>query len=232
MGNYFWTLDFHSLTFLSIVARLLLATLIGGIIGLDRETISKPAGFRTYMLICMGSALAMITNEYIVTIAFPGGDPARLGAQVISGIGFLGAGTILVVGKLKVSGLTTAAGLWASAAVGIAAGAGFYSGALIGGAFLYIVIVVIHRIDIIGKHKVNYAHICIELEDISKLKGFMKNIEDDGIKLSDFTFERVKETACVYLTFTAPVTCESEKNSLLEKLLEVDGVVYAQDLGL
>jgi putative Mg2+ transporter-C (MgtC) family protein len=229
MIDHFWTLDFHSLTFISIVARLLLATLIGGIIGLDRETISKPAGFRTYMLICMGSALAMITNEYIVTIAFPGGDPARLGAQVISGIGFLGAGTILVIGKLKVSGLTTAAGLWASAAVGLAAGAGFYSGALIGGAFLYIVIVLIHRIDIIGKHKVNYAQICIELENISKLKGFMMSVEDDGYELTNFTLERVKETSCVYATFTVTVASEKEKISFLEKLLEVDGVMYVQD---
>lgn len=231
MENNIWSADIHSLTILSIVLRLTLALVIGGVIGLDRENIRKPAGVRTYMLICMGAALAMLTNEFIVQVSYPyGGDLARMGAQVISGIGFLGAGTIIVIGKMKVSGLTTAAGLWASAAVGIACGIGFYSGALIGGLFIYIVMVLLHKVDVIGKYKHKISEICVELEDISKLKGFFFSCEEYGMKLENLTVERVKESAHIYVTFTTYSTSEVEKASMLETLLNTEGVKYVQDL--
>ena len=104
----------EELNSVSIIARLCLAVLCGGIIGVERGRKGRPAGFRTHILVCLGSALAMMTNAYLIEY-YGGGDPARLGAQVISGIGFLGAGTIIVTGRQQVKGLTTAAGLWASA---------------------------------------------------------------------------------------------------------------------
>ena len=127
------TLDYlRDINMVSIILRLSLAMIFGGIIGFDRGKKKRPAGFRTHILVCIGSALAMITNQYIVQVMGMGGDPTRLGAQVISGIGFLGAGTILVTGRQQVKGLTTAAGLWASACMGLALGIGFYEGAIIG----------------------------------------------------------------------------------------------------
>jgi len=119
-----WVIDWLTITF-----RLLLAIILGGLIGLEREQSSHAAGFRTHILVCLGSSLIMLlsiygfpqfANEPNVRI-----DPARLAAQVISGIGFLGAGTILRNG-LSISGLTTAASLWVVAAIGLAVGAGFY----------------------------------------------------------------------------------------------------------
>ena len=121
----------------STCARLGLALLLGGILGVERGRKRRPAGLRTYMIVCMASALVMMTGEYLFT-TLNTGDPARMGAQVISGIGFLGAGTIIITSK-QVKGLTTAAGLWASACLGLAVGAGYYAGAIVCGVFLLVV---------------------------------------------------------------------------------------------
>ena len=230
MGSAFWELDLHSLTGISIVVRLLLASLIGGLIGLDRASVQKPAGLRTYMLICIGAALAMLTNEFIAEYVSPGGDPGRMGAQVLSGIGFLGAGTIIVIGKYKVSGLTTAAGLWASAAVGLACGIGFYEGAIIGGVLLYIIIAILHRVDHVGKHKRTSFMVCVELEDISKIKGFTKKLESVDITPANLSIERVKETSHIYVTMNVELSKKYDKAALHEALFEIDGVTYVQDL--
>lgn len=133
------------LNLFSTVVRLALALILGGILGIERGRKRRPAGLRTYMIVCMASALVMLTGEYLVQ-EYGTGDPARLGAQVISGIGFLGAGTIIITSR-QVKGLTTAAGLWAAACMGLAIGAGFYAGAVICGTFLLLVMAAMSRLD-------------------------------------------------------------------------------------
>lgn len=113
---------------LDIVGRLVLASILGAAIGLEREIHDHPAGMRTHLLVALGSAGFTILS--IEAFAAPGADPARIAAQIVTGIGFLGAGAIIRQG-LSVKGLTTAAGLWVVAAIGMAAGAGYYSAALI-----------------------------------------------------------------------------------------------------
>ncbi len=145
--DYNWLLqELHDVTLISIFARMFLAATLGGIIGMERGQRRRAAGLRTHMLVCMGAALAMITNQYIVVL-YGGGDPARLGAQVISGIGFLGVGTIIVDQQQQVRGLTTAAGMWASACMGLALGIGFYSGAVIAGFFIFITITILNKFE-------------------------------------------------------------------------------------
>ena len=130
-----------------ILLKLLLAMVFGGIIGLEREIGHRPAGFRTHTLVCMGSAVVMMTSEFLITnYTSNPPDPARLGAQVISGIGFLGAGTILKDGS-RVRGLTTAASLWVVACIGLAIGVGFYWGALAATLFSYITLVVLKKFE-------------------------------------------------------------------------------------
>ncbi|NLI58021.1 MAG: MgtC/SapB family protein [Clostridium sp.] len=133
---------------LTVLIRVFLAGFLGGIIGYERESMNRPAGFRTHILVCVGSALVMCTSQFIFEKynAFVNVDPARLGAQVISGIGFLGAGTIIRDG-ISVRGLTTAASLWAVSCVGIAAGIGFYQGAVIATAIIYITLIVLKRME-------------------------------------------------------------------------------------
>ena len=114
----------REVTPIAILVRILAAVVIGGLIGLERGMKNRPAGLRTYMLVCVGACVVMLTNQYIFQ-TFSTGDPTRMAAQVISGIGFLGAGTIIVTRRSQIKGLTTAAGLWASAGVGLALGIGF-----------------------------------------------------------------------------------------------------------
>ncbi|SEU08285.1 MgtC/SapB family protein [Enterocloster clostridioformis] len=115
---------------LAIVGRLALAILTGTVIGIDRGLKRRGAGIKTHSLVCLGSTLVMLTSEYMAMNFDQKADLARLGAQVISGVGFLGVGTILVTEKQRIKGLTTAAGLWTCACVGLAIGIGFVEGAI------------------------------------------------------------------------------------------------------
>jgi putative Mg2+ transporter-C (MgtC) family protein len=131
-----------------IALRIVLAFVLSGIVGMERESGNRPAGLRTHILVCLGSTLVMLVSFYMfeqykgqTTI-----DPARLGAQVISGIGFLGAGTILKEG-VTIRGLTTAAALWAVACIGLAIGAGFYSGAVLVTAVVVITLTMVNRLE-------------------------------------------------------------------------------------
>jgi len=126
------------------LGRMCLAAVLGGIIGFERQLSHRPAGLRTHILVAVGAALVMCTSQYVV-LRMGGTDVTRMGAQVISGIGFLGAGTILREG-FTVKGLTTAASLWAVSCVGLAAGIGFWSGALIATAVIYLTLGVLGRI--------------------------------------------------------------------------------------
>ena len=114
----------------SITVRMVLAVLCGGIIGIEREYKRRPAGFRTHILICLGAAMTTLTSQFLYLELHYYTDMARLGAQVVAGVGFIGAGTIIVTQRQRVKGLTTAAGLWASAIIGLAIGGGFYEGGL------------------------------------------------------------------------------------------------------
>lgn len=114
----------------SVLLRIFLATVFGGIIGFEREKHGRAAGLRTHILICVGSALTSLVGLFAVSVLGNTGDAFRISAQVVSGIGFLGVGMIMVRNRTVITGLTTAAGLWATAIIGIAVGYGFYSGAL------------------------------------------------------------------------------------------------------
>lgn len=147
-----------------ITLRLLLSLILGGLIGLEREDKNRPAGFKTHILVCVGSALVMLTSQFTFNNykGLTNLDPARLGAQVISGIGFLGAGTIIQQGG-NVKGLTTAATLWAVACIGLAVGIGFYEGAIVGSVLIYFTLVVLSRIEGTFKDKSASMKVFIDL---------------------------------------------------------------------
>jgi putative Mg2+ transporter-C (MgtC) family protein len=145
------TADFNWFATMSL--RLAAAVILGGLLGYEREHANRPAGFRTHILVCLGSALVMVTSEYLrhIYASEISLDPTRLGAQVISGIGFLGAGTIIRNGS-SVKGLTTAASLWAVCCIGLACGGGFYSGAILATILTFLTLVVFKRIDMLLAH--------------------------------------------------------------------------------
>lgn len=194
------------------ILKIVLAVILGGLIGIERESINRPAGFRTHILVCVGSALVMETSEYIFR-AYNGLvniDPSRLGAQVISGIGFLGAGTIIRDG-VTVKGLTTAASLWTVSCIGLTIGAGFYSGAIITSIIVYFVLIYFgdFEVPLIKKNRRN-ASIKLELiknevtfSDIEKLlqennvviKGirYLHQTDDSSIVRLFLSFENSKQ---------------------------------------
>lgn len=138
-----WLLEPNILT---ITIRTILALLCAGVIGSDRNLHGAAAGMRTHILVCIGAMLAMSTGQFTF-LMYGAGDPTRIGAQVVSGIGFLGAGSIIVTRSNRVSGLTTAAGLWASACIGLAIGVGFYEGALVGTVAVYVTERMLRRVS-------------------------------------------------------------------------------------
>ena len=133
---------------IEVVLRLLLAVLLSGLVGLEREAKGRAAGFRTHILVCVGSCLVMLTGVYLTERyrGMGGVDPTRLAAQVVSGIGFLGAGTIIQF-RDSVRGLTTAASVWAAAGVGLAVGCGFYIGAVATTGLVLMVLLVLHGLE-------------------------------------------------------------------------------------
>ena len=126
----------RDVTVLSTTLRMLLAVVCGGLIGLEREYKRRPAGFRTHILICLGAAMTTLTSQFLYLNLHYYTDMARLGAQVVAGIGFIGAGAIIVTRRRRVKGLTTAAGLWAAAIVGLCLGGGFYEGGIFATALI------------------------------------------------------------------------------------------------
>ena len=156
----------------TIILRLFLAVILGGLIGMEREEKHRPAGFRTHILVCVSSAVVMLTSEYISNVyrGLANADPARLGAQVISGIGFLGAGTIIRQGS-NVKGLTTAASLWAVACIGLALGIGFYEGAVAGALLIIFTLMVLGRFGRAFSDKTSRLNLLIIMN---------KNLQDFG----------------------------------------------------
>lgn len=157
-----WLLDvlnyLRDLNFASISVRLIGAILFGGLIGFERGRQGRAAGMRTHILVCIGAALTSLIGFYANSISGISSDPLRISAQVVSGIGFLGVGTILLKGRFQITGLTTAACVWATATVGLALGAGFYEGALVGFLAIFLTVTVFHRLEYkLGKHQKHYG---------------------------------------------------------------------------
>lgn len=218
------------LNLFSTVVRLALALILGGILGIERGRKRRPAGLRTYMIVCMASALVMLTGEYLVQ-EYGTGDPARLGAQVISGIGFLGAGTIIITSR-QVKGLTTAAGLWAAACMGLAIGAGFYAGAVICGTFLLLVMAAMSRLDaylLLRSRQINFF---AEFKSMEALGRFMRFLRDEGYKLYNIEINRNRELASdlIGATFWVGLNGPADHVETLHNLSRSEDVKYLQEL--
>lgn len=218
------------LNLFSTVVRLALALILGGILGIERGRKRRPAGLRTYMIVCMASALVMLTGEYLVQ-EYGTGDPARLGAQVISGIGFLSAGTIIITSR-QVKGLTTAAGLWAAACMGLAIGAGFYAGAVICGTFLLLVMAAMSRLDaylLLRSRQINFF---AEFKSMEALGRFMRFLRDEGYKLYNIEINRNRELASdlIGATFWVGLNGPADHVETLHNLSRSEDVKYLQEL--
>ena len=221
---------FRELTLLAVVVRVLVSVVLGGIIGLERGLKNRAAGFRTYMLVCMGACIVMVTNQYIFQV-YGSGDPVRMGAQVISGIGFLGAGTIIVTSRSQIKGLTTAAGLWASACIGLAIGVGFYEVALIGGLCVFLVLTVLHSWELYMRRNVKQCTIYMELKPECTMRQLLEEAREVHINLSNVQLEK-SETGAVSLLVTIKSREKTlkKRTALLEAVQGLPSVAYYEEL--
>lgn len=221
----------RELNAVSICIRVILSLVIGGILGIERGRKNRPAGFRTYMLVCLGSALVMMTNQYI-TNQFGATDPARMGAQVISGIGFLGAGTIMVTGRNQVKGITTAAGLWTAACCGLAIGIGFYEVAVIGGIAIFVVMRFLDKTEAAFRSRQPRLDVYMEFNGKKTFSNFLEDARDNGLDITDIQMtqnKHVKERElCVVLTINSNI--KRTHSQMLALIGEMDGVKYVEEL--
>lgn len=169
---------------LGVAMRLFLALIVGLVVGIDRELKRRGAGIKTHVLVCVGAAAVMITSEYLM-VKFGGDlDISRMGAQVISGVGFLGVGTIIVTGRNQVRGLTTAASLWVCACVGLAAGVGYVEGVLIALILLIFTLRILGKLDVVVHRHAKVFDLYLEFTDNKGLTKFVEKMREEQNKIT------------------------------------------------
>lgn len=233
----------RQLNMVSMMLRIVLAMLMGGIIGFEREMKHRPAGFRTYMLVAIGSAMTVILSQYLDYMLWHDWsetaeligirtDVSRFGAQVINGVGFLGAGTILVTGHSQVKGLTTAAGLWASACMGIAIGAGFYECTVIGFMLIIISMVVFPRIENAMHLNSRIMNIYVEIDSMEHLAAVVNRIKDEDIEIYDISLNKDENDRLsrVSVFFYLKLNRKLAHTELLVELSKLDSVIATEEI--
>ncbi|HAT02812.1 MAG TPA: Mg2+ transporter-C family protein [Oribacterium sp.] len=233
----------RELTPLSLIIRLSFSMLIGGYFGWEREQKNRAAGFRTYMLVSMGATLTMLISQYEYTLVYGvlaesakipslSIDISRLGAQVINGIGFLGAGTILVNRRQEVTGITTAAGLWVSGCMGLALGAGFYECVFVGFLLMELTIRIL---PIIEKYLIRNAvnmNIYIEFQHISDVRTIVRELKEKGIYIYEVELEqgghRSSQSPNAILFMRLPEHSSHER--VLARLSRIEKITLIQEI--
>ena len=231
-----------TLSFWDLLLRLGVASLCGGLIGIERGRKHRAAGFRTYMLVCMGAALTMVLGTYLsVMLAgelwnlnpemdYTKTDVSRFGAQVINGIGFIGAGTIIITGRQQIKGMTTAAGLWASACMGLAIGAGFYSAALIGCLCIFLTIVVFSKLEtFILSHSRN-INVYVEFENTDDLSKIIEKIKEQNIRIFDVEITKAKGTTLPNAIFSLQLPKKKSHTIVMTAIAEVETVRIIEEI--
>ena len=223
-------MELREVTYWAVIIRIVMAVIFGGLIGLERGLKNRPAGMRTYMLVCVGACLIMLTNQYLFQVS-QAGDPMRLGAQVVSGIGFLGAGTIIVTKHNQIKGLTTAAGLWASAGVGLALGVGFYEAAVVAGFAVFSVLTLLQRMDNRLHRNARFIEVYIEFSEKTSIGELMRSIRALNFEISTMELENaIPEDGSRALIATLKAQKRGDHAKLLEKIRKLDGIVYLEEL--
>ena len=222
----------RDITMLSVTVRMLLAVVCGGLIGLERAYKRRPAGFRTHILICLGASMTTMTSQFLYLNMHYFTDMARLGAQVIAGIGFIGAGTIIVTRQQRVKGLTTAAGLWAAAIIGLALGGGFYEGGICGTVIVLLAELYFSELEYRILDHSPEINLYMEYRDRECLDRVLYLFHISRLKLQNMEVTRAtgteKHNACAIFSLRLNKNCSI--NELLERVKLIEGVVSVEEL--
>ena len=227
-GKLDWLNDISNIW--TIIVRILLAILCAGSIGVERTRKRQAAGLRTHILVCLGAAVVMMLSQFLV-LKNPDADAGRLGAQVISGIGFLGAGTILVTSKSRIKGLTTAAGLWSAACMGLAIGSGFYTLGIIASVVIVIILTILPRLELLFRRKTHYFELHVELNERSNLKDLVNFLRSINVKISSIEKNPayIQSGLSVY-TMTLNAEEKRDHDTFIETIKNLSYVNYCEEL--
>lgn len=226
-----WLNSLRELNMLSVSIRLLLALVAGTLIGIDRGMKRRGAGIKTHVLVCLGATLVMMTGQYTFYYFGQGNDVSRLGAQVISGVGFLGVGTIIVTGRNQVRGLTTAAGLWACACIGLALGIGFYEG-----AFVMLVLVLLTFVGLARLDRYVYMHsrvleLYIEVDSAKSIVELRKQLRKMDLRIAGFeTMETMIKGDDTSVMTSIELSGPHMHDATIQAIRDIEGVVYVEEL--
>lgn len=232
----FTALNFiREMNFASVFLRLLCAIICGGIIGFEREYKRRPAGLRTHILICLGAAMTTLTSQYLYLTMHLYTDIARLGAQVIAGIGFIGAGTIIVTKQRRIKGLTTAAGLWTAAIIGLVCGAGYVECAVFATAMVMFAELILIKIEYKFARQVRNENMYIEYYHSDTVEKIIHILRDDKIKISNLEITRLKpdedgKGSKYCAIFTVQADSELIKDVFSNKIAEIDTIITTEQL--
>lgn len=224
----------RDITFITVVLRLTLAVVCGGIVGLERTFRRRAAGFRTHILTCLGAAITTMTSEYLIVYMHYHTDVMRMGAQVIAGIGFIGAGTIIVTHRYRIKGLTTAAGFWAAAIVGLAVGFGFYEAAVISTLLIVLIenllIKLENRILVLNPEATIYIE-SLHRDNIETVLGLLqkKDIMIQDLEISQLSENR-QQSFCAVLNLRLPRGGSEGFQELLDSVVSLEGIITVEEL--
>ena len=222
----------RDVTLLSVTVRMVLAVICGGIIGMEREYKRRPAGFRTHILICLGAAMTTLTSQFLYLNMHYYTDMARLGAQVVAGMGFIGAGTIIVTRRQRVKGLTTAAGLWASAIVGLALGGGFYEGGVFATLLILSAELLFSKLEYRMMENAPEVNLYMEYTGKPCLESVLRLYRERELKVLNMEITRSngseRHNACAIFTLRLNRKCSAEQ--LLTEMNAISGVVSVEEL--
>lgn len=214
---YYYLTEFNMV---SVFFRVCLALLVGGLIGSERGRHGRAAGVRTHTLVCLGASMTVMIGLYAVTVLGMNGDPLRVSAQVISGIGFLGAGTIMTKYHSQITGLTTAAGLWTTASLGLAIGLGFYNGALIGFIAMEIAMIMFSRQERL-KHTLEFY---LELNSVLKINEFSDRFSADNTSIQVL---QARSGIPSHVGIHVGISTQEDAKIYLKQFREIDYIVIA-----
>lgn len=223
----------REMTFLGVAFRMVLAAVCGGVIGLEREYKRRPAGFRTHILICLGACTAVLTNLYLYQVLHLFTDVSRLGAQVIAGIGFIGAGTIIVTRRQRVKGLTTAAGLWTSAIIGLTVGAGYVECALFATFMVLVAELLLIKIEYRFARKINDVNLFIEYGHSVSIEDIIGIVKSLKINMTTLEINRISgenDTHRYCAVMGVEISKEKLDQQLIESINQLEDIISIEEI--
>lgn len=218
----------RDVTTVSVLFRLFIAVMCGGVIGIEREHKRRPAGFRTHILICLGASMTTLTSQFLFYDMNLYTDIGRLGAQVVAGIGFIGAGAIIVTKRRQVKGLTTAAGLWTCAIIGLAIGAGYYEAAVIATFIIVVAEIFFVKFEYWVLVNSRNLNIYVEYEDNEHLDNIIRLIKGYRIVIIDLEITKSGNNACAIFQLQLPKKISHDK--IMTAISTAEGIVSVEEL--